>query len=362
MPDPFVYEQRASRVVFGPGVAALLPDELDRAGIDRVVLVATEAARGDAERLAVALGARLAGRIDAVRRHVPAARAEDARRRVEELGARGIVSLGGGSATGAAKAVALTARVPVVALPTTYSGSEMTPIWGITSDGEKRTGVDPIVQPGLVLYDPELSRDLPLDLTAASVANALAHCVEAVWAAGASRLTEVQAVEGARALRDGLRGVVLDAEDLWARGELLYGSCLAGAVLAAAGTGLHHKLCHLLGGAYDLPHAETHAAVLPQVTALNAPAVPDAAARLAAAIGADDLAAGLFDLFAEAGVPTGLRELGLAETEVEAAAARIAAADLDNPVGLDEATLRTVLGRAWAGERPEQNQTDGGRA
>jgi maleylacetate reductase len=356
MPEPFVHVGLPSRVVFAPGALDRVPDEVDLLGIGRVLLVATRAAHESADLLATALGDRVAGRIDDVRQHVPLERADAARDKATAAGATGIVALGGGSAIGLAKAVALTSGLPIVAVPTTYAGSEMTPVWGMTVSGEKRTGTDPVVLPKTVVYDPLLSRGLPLEVTAASVANALAHCVEAVWTPKANPITEVIAVEGASALHTGLGAVRTAPDDLDARGNLLYGACLAGSALAAAGTGLHHKLCHLLGGAYNLPHAETHAAVLPQVTALNAPTAPRAKARLETALGTDDLAGGLFDLFSAAGVPTSLRELGLTEDQARQAAGRLAARNPVNPVPVDEAALQIILARAWAGKRPEVNR------
>ena len=346
MPEPFVYEQGAVRIVLRPGAIACVPEELDLLGIRRALMLVDPGANGGG--LEKALGERAVGRLDDIRRHVPLEQAQAGRQQAEKLEADGLVCLGGGSATGAAKAIALCSKLPIVAIPTTYAGSEMTPIWGMTVDGDKRTGTDRVVQPRTVVYDPELSRGLPVTMTAASVSNALAHCVEGTWTQRASVLTDVSAVEGARVLNDGLRGVLTTPDDLAARGDLLYGACLAGSVLASAGTGLHHKLCHLLGGAWDLPHAETHAAVLPHVTALNAGTAPRTRDALARAIGAEELAGGLFDLFAAAGVPTSLRELGLSEAQAKDAAARMATA-----THVDEQVLEGILARAWAGERPE---------
>jgi maleylacetate reductase len=238
----------------------------------------------------------------------------------------------------------------IVAVPTTYAGSEMTPVWGETAGGSKTTGTDLRVLPRTVIYDPVLSQHLPKQVTAASVANAIAHCVEAVWTTKADPITETIAVEGVRALTTGLKAVLEDPTDLDARGNLLYGACLAGSALATAGTGLHHKLCHLLGGTYNLPHAETHAAVLPQVTRVNAPAVPRAKARLEDALQTEDLAAGLYDLFAAAEVPTSLQQLGLAHGQV--AEATKAFKPADNPIPVTEELVGEILTRAWAGTRP----------
>ncbi|MFI5711072.1 maleylacetate reductase [Kribbella sp. NPDC051620] len=345
MPESFTHVGLASRVVLGAGSLDRVADEVALLGTDRVLLIATRSARDWADLVERSLADSFAGRIDEVTQHVPKEKADAARAKAREVGATGIIAIGGGSAIGLAKAIALTAELPIVAVPTTYSGSEMTPVWGQTEGGDKTTGTDLKVLPKTVVYDPVLSQQLPLKVTAASVANALAHCVEATWTEKADPITEVIAVEGARALREGLLQVLVSPTDLDARSNLLYGASLAGSALASAGTGLHHKLCHLLGGTYNLPHAETHAAVLPQVTRVKAPEVPRAKARLEAALDTTDLAAGLFDLFTTAHVPTSLRELGLSEAKsVEAAES------FEAKTGTD---VRDILARAWAGERPE---------
>lgn len=369
MPDPLTHVGFPSRVVLGAGTLDRVADEVGLLGVNRVLLIATKSARDSADLVELALGDAFAGRIDEVRQHVPKEKADAARAKAREVGATGIVAIGGGSAIGLAKAIALTettaaegegesaqgagaqsvgARgaggwLPVVAVPTTYSGSEMTPVWGQTEGGSKSTGTDLRVLPRTVIYDPVLSRGLPLKVTAASVANALAHCVEATWTDKADPITEVIAVEGARALREGLLQILKNPTDLEARSNLLYGASLAGSALASAGTGVHHKLCHLLGGTYNLPHAETHAAVLPQVTRVKAPEVPRAKVKLEAALETDDLATGLFDLFSTAGVPTSLRELGLTEQQATEAAERFQAS-----TSFD---VTEILHRAWAGER-----------
>jgi maleylacetate reductase len=349
MPEPFVHVGLPSRIVLGPGTLDQVPDEVDLLGIGigKVLLIATKSVREEADLLEFALHDRFAGRIDGVRQHVPAERAEAARDKAREVGAAGIIAIGGGSAIGLAKAIALTSGLPIIAVPTTYAGSEMTPVWGETSGGDKTTGTNLAVLPKTVVYDPLLSRRLPLNVTAASVANALAHCVEGTWTSKADPITEVTAVEGTRALREGLEAVLQQPLDLDARSNLLYGASLAGSVLASAGTGIHHKLCHLLGGAYNLPHAETHAAVLPQVTRYKA--TGRAKQRLETALEADDLATGLFDLFTKAKVPTSLQELGLTEEQARDAAKNFAAAHREE----DETVIADILLQAWSGSRPE---------
>lgn len=338
---PFIHDQPAARIVFGAGAFERLADELEDR---RWLIVHGGSQRAAAGRLAERLGERCAGRFGEVRRHVPAELADRARARFAELEADGLVAIGGGSVIGLAKAIALTAQAPIVAVPTTYSGSEMTAIYGLTAGGRKHTGRDEAVRPRHVVYDPDLSRDLPRAVAAPSAMNALAHCVDALWAAGATPVTTLLAVDGARALREGL-----DAMD---RERLLYGAALAGWALGVAGTALHHRICHLLGGAYDLPHGETHSAVLPQVTALNAPAAPDAG-RLATALGGGDPAAAIFDLAARAGAPTALRELGLRESDLQAVVPAVVEEATGNPVPVDERVAGELLRRAWAGARPQ---------
>jgi maleylacetate reductase len=339
---PFTHEQPPVRVIFGAGALERLPDELD----ERRWLIVHGGSQADAaERLCAQLGERCAGRLGDVRPHVPAELAEQARARFAELGAEGLIAIGGGSAIGLAKAIALTTQAPIAAVPTTYSGSEMTSIYGITADARKHTGRDEAVRPRIAVYDPELTRALPPEIAAPSAMNALAHCVDALWSAGATPVTTLLAQEGARALREGLEA--MDRE------RLLYGSALAGWALGVAGTALHHRVCHLLGGRLDLPHAETHSAVLPQVAALNAPAVPAAAARMAAALGADDLATAIFDLARRSGAPTALRGLGVGEDDVAEVAPLVAEEAAGNPVPVGEAEARELLRRAWAGARPD---------
>lgn len=367
-PDSFVHTFWPGRVVFGAGALEQVADEVAALGVRRVLVIATNSARDAADLVELQLGERFAGRIDGVAQHVPVEVADGARTKARDAGADGIVAIGGGSAVGLAKAVALRSVVTggprdlaIVAVPTTYAGSEMTPVWGETAGGSKTTGVDPRVLPRVVVYDPVLTQHLPLKVTAASVANAIAHCVEAVWTPQADPITETIAVEGLRALSSGLREVLAAPQDLAARGRLLYGACLAGSALATAGTGLHHKLCHLLGGTYGLPHAETHAAVLPQVVRVNAPAVPESAAHLAAALAGSDgavtgsgadagLAAQLFDLFQDAGVAVALREFGLTEAQVDEAAAGFSVTG--NPVAVRQGQVREILRRALDGVRP----------
>jgi maleylacetate reductase len=358
----FHYDALPGRVVFGAGAARReLRAEADRLGADRVLLVATESEESLARELAAPLGERVVAVFTSVRPHVPIQVAEAARALATSVRADAVLSVGGGSTTGTAKAIALTTGLPIIAVPTTYAGSEVTPVWGLTEDARKTTGVDHRVLPRTVVYDPELTVTLPADLSAASGLNALAHCVEAFWAPRRNPISSLAAEEGIRALATGLPAVHSDPTDLAARSDLLYGAYLAGSAFAVAGSGLHHKICHALGGAFNLPHAQTHAIVLPEVLAFNAPAAPDAAHRIGRALhgggpdgdgpgSGEDPVAPLRALSARLGIPHGLRELGLREDQVDEVAALVEpAVPADNPRRADGAALREIIHAAWAG-------------
>ena len=348
---PFTYDGVAVRVVFGTGARMGLAAELDRLGVSQVMLIASGSSRAEADMLVGLLEHRLTWRVDGVRQHVPAELAERVAADAARVQADGVVTLGGGSATGLGKAVAR-AGLPLVAIPTTYAGSEMTPIWGMTTGGRKETGRDLHVLPKTVVYDPELTYALPPLTTAASGMNAVAHCMEALWAPGASPLSTPLALEGARALCETLPAAVAEPWSEKARSRALVGACQAGMALATAGAGLHHRLCHVLGGRYDLPHAQTHAALLPHVVAFNEPVLGPMAARMAVAVGAGRASTGLHDLSVRMGLPTALADLGMPETAIDEVAAEIAAAPPPNPRPVDEAALRSVLRAAWRGDGP----------
>jgi maleylacetate reductase len=284
--------------------------------------------------------------------HVPVEVAHRAGEVSASVEADGCVAVGGGSAIGLGKAVALERALPVVAVPTTYAGSEMTPVWGLTEDAVKRTGREQRVQPVAVVYDPSLTLSMPAELTATSGMNALAHAVEGLYAPDASPVTSLMAEEGARAFATALPALATDGTDLEARAEALYGAWLCGSVLGSTTMGLHHKLCHVLGGTLGLPHAATHTVVLPYVLAFNAPAVPEAAAALARALGTDDPARALWDLAGSLGTPRALRELGMVEGDIGRVVDLAVASPYANPrpVGADD--VEAVLRAAWAGLVP----------
>ncbi len=353
MTRSFAYTELPMRVRFGAGVLAQLPDEVAALGLSRVLVLCSPEQAGTGRLVAAALGDRAAGVLPEARMHVPVEVAHRARELARELGADGCVAVGGGSAIGLGKAIALEHGLPVIAVPTTYAGSEMTPIWGLTEGGAKRTGRDPRVLPVSVLYDPELTLTLPPQLSATSGINAVAHAVEGLYAPDASPVVSLMAEEGVRALGSALPAVVVDGSDLDARAEAQYGAWLCGAVLGATTMSLHHKLCHTLGGTLDLPHAQTHTVVLPHALAYNAPAVPQAVAALSRALGGvDDPARELWELAARLSAPRSLRELGMAEDDIARIADLAVANPYANPRPVTREGVEALLRSAWAGEPP----------
>ncbi len=345
----FTYEALPGRVVFGVGALDRLGAELDRLGARRVLLLASKRL---ADELAERLGDRHAATFTEIVQHVPVEVAERAGRLARQAHADALVSVGGGSAVGLAKAVALDLALPIVAVPTTYAGSELTTIYGLTQAGRKQTGRDPRVLPKVVLYDPTLTVSLPRQVTGRSGMNALAHCVEACYGPGANPITTLLAEEGIRALAAGLPQAVEQPDDLDGRAQTLRGAWLAGAALAVAGNGIHHQVCHVLGGAFGLDHGGMNAVILPHAVRFVTPAVPVEMARVAAALGAEDAAIGCYRLARRVGAPASLAELGMAEADLDRAAELCAGhvAERPRPAGIED--LRALLGAAHAGQPP----------
>jgi maleylacetate reductase len=348
----FVYNGLPARVVFGVGALAKLPEELDRLGAKRALVLSTPEQTQSAESVQRALGARAAGLYDKAVMHVPIDIAEDARRVARELGADACVTVGGGSTTGLGKAIALTSTLPILAVPTTYAGSEMTPIYGITEGGAKKTGRDVRVLPKAVIYDPNLTLSLPPGLSAASGMNAIAHAVEALYSHEGNPIISLMAEEGIRALAGSLPRILENPKDLTARSEALYGAWLCGIVLGSAGMGLHHKLCHVLGGSYNLSHAETHAIVLPHAVRYNQDAAPDAMRRIERALGGSNAASAIFDLEKTLKLPLRLADIGMKEADLERAARIATEAPYPNPRKVEYAGVLELLRHAYAGRRP----------
>jgi maleylacetate reductase len=348
----FIFDSTIPRVVFGPGSMQHLVREIEQLGAKRALVLCTPEQRRSAEMVKDIIGERCAGVFDRAVMHVPIETAREARDIAKELDADCAIAIGGGSTTGLGKAIALESALPILAIPTTYAGSEMTPIYGITESGLKRTGRDARVLPKTVIYDPELTLSLPAALSVTSGINAIAHAAEGLYAQDANPIMSLLAEEGIGALAQALPGIVADPHDMEARSKALYGAWLCGAVLGNVGMSLHHKLCHTLGGSYNLPHAQTHTIVLPHALAYNASAAPDAMARIARALGTADAARGMYELARSLGAPVALKDIGMPEAELGRCAAIASRNAYWNPRPIEEGAIRNLLEDAFHGTEP----------
>ena len=351
--DKFTYVAMPTRVVFGAGAVAQLAAEVQRLGAKRALLISTP---GRAQMVrSIARGLQVAGIFDQAVMHTPLKAVEAARDMASSVEADCCIAIGGGSTIGFGKAIALSSSLPVVAVPTTYSGSEMTTIWGISEGGAKKTGRDPKVLPKAVIYDPQLTLDLPAGVSAASGMNAIAHCCEALYAHDGNPLVSLIAEEGIRALAAALPIIAQAQRDLEARTSALYGSWLAGLSISTTGNALHHKLCHVLGG-FGLPHAETHSIVLPHAMAYNAAAAPEAMRRIARALGikagTETAPTGLWQLEQRLGLPMKLADIGMKETDLERAARIAVQAPYPNPRKVEYEGVLELLHNAYEGRKP----------
>jgi maleylacetate reductase len=350
---PFEYTALPARVVFGFGTLSRAADELRSLGCDRAfVLSDAHHANGAAASLKDVLGNRCVDLSTDAAMHTPVDVTERVATRVADSDADCLISLGGGSTIGLGKALALRTDLPQMALPTTYAGSEATPILGETNEGRKTTIRSLKVLPEVIIYDVELTLGLPPSLSLVSGINAIAHAVEALYAKDANPITSSLAEQGIAALGRALPRIVTDPTDRAARADALFGAWVCGSCLGAVGMSLHHKLCHTLGGMFGLPHAETHAVILPHAAAYNASAAPDALARVARALGAAEAAGGLFDLAARNGAPTSLRQIGLAESNLDKAADAAVQSPYWNPRSIERKAIRDLLDDAYHGRRP----------
>jgi maleylacetate reductase len=349
----FSYNALPGRVVFGVGALEKLAEEIERLGAKRALVLSTPQQRAQAEDIAQRLGARAAGVYDQAVMHTPIESVRAARLLAKSLDADCAVAIGGGSTVGLGKGIALESALPILAIPTTYAGSEMTPILGITENGIKKTQRELRMLPKVVIYDPNLTLSLPVGFSATSAMNAIAHCVEALYAQDANPVISLMAEEGIRALAQGLPLVVKRPNDLEARSQLLYGAWLAGASLGAVGMALHHKLCHTLGGSFNLPHAETHTVVLPHAVAYNTSAAPEAMARVARALGVGNAAQGLYDLAQSSGTPLSLKEIGMPADGLDRAAQIAVQSPYYNPRPIELVAIRRLLDDAYHGRRPQ---------
>jgi alcohol dehydrogenase class IV len=350
----FRYQALPTRVLFGTGTLSALAGECAALDVKRAMVLTTPQQADLAERASRLLGSIDAGHFTDAAMHTPVEVTERAMEHLTRIRADGIVSLGGGSTIGLGKAIALRTDLPQIVVPTTYAGSEMTPIIGQTEQGRKTTQRSPHVQPESVIYDVSLTLTLTSGASARSGLNAIAHAAEALYADNGNPITSLMAEEGIRAITEALPVILSDAGDIAARGKALYGAWLCGSCLGQVDMGLHHKLCHVLGGSFDLPHAETHSVILPHAIAYNRVAKP-AMARLARALATDEAPWTALHLLARGlDAPLALRDLGLPESAIAEAVEIACANTYPNPRPLDRAPLELLLRAAWAGDPPSE--------
>ncbi|MBN3864896.1 maleylacetate reductase [Pseudomonas frederiksbergensis] len=351
----FTYQGNPSRVVFGTGALEKLAEEIERLGAERALILTTPEQRDLGEEIAELIGQRSAGVYAEAVMHVPLEVAQAARAEAAKHGADCCVAVGGGSTIGLGKAIALDSGLPIVAVPTTYAGSEMTPIWGLTENRLKKTGRDSRVLPKTVIYDPRLTHTLPAEISACSGMNAMAHAVEALYAQDANPVISLMAEESIRALANALPAVVANPHDASAREEALYGAWLAGICLGAVGMAIHHKLCHTLGGTFNLPHAQAHAIMLPHSAHYNRDAAASQLRRAARALGgveAEEVGPLIYELNRKLGILLALEAVGF-PVEGPAETARIACeSPYYNPRPFERAAIEQMLQRARLGMAP----------
>jgi len=348
----FVYTAQPARIVFGAGSLSQLPKEIDALGAKKALVLCTPEQRACADRVVDLLGPRAVGVFDRAVMHVPIETAREARELAKKLGADCAVAIGGGSTTGLGKAIALDSGLPILAIPTTYAGSEVTPIYGITEAGLKKTGRDIRVLPRSVIYDPELTLSLPVSMSVTSGINAIAHAAEGLYATDSNPVMDLMAEEGIAALGRALPAIRKNASDMDARSDALYGAWLCGTVLGHVGMALHHKLCHTLGGSFNLPHAETHTIVLPHALAYNAKDAPQAMLRIARALQGQSGAQAVYDLARNNGAPVALKDIGMKAADLDKACDLALQNQYPNPRRLERVAIRQLLQDAFDGVRP----------
>lgn len=352
MIESFVHTALPGRVVFGHGTLDRLATEVASLRCRRALVVSTPGRKRLAETIAARLGDLGAGVFAGATMHSPVEVTDAAMRVVSELEADCTVAIGGGSAVGLGKAIALRTDLPQIAVPTTYAGSEMTPVLGETKDGLKTAQRSPKLLPETVIYDVDLTLSLPPSTSGTSGINAIAHAIEALYAEDRNPLVSLIAEEGIAVMARSLPRIAADPQNRAVRADALYGAWLCGTCLAAVGMAIHHKLCHTLGGAFDLPHAETHTIILPHAVAYNAAAAPEAIARAARALGTPNVALALYELAGRLGARRALRDIGMPEAGIERAAALAIRNPYWNPRPIEQEAIRELLARAWAGAPP----------
>lgn len=358
--DSFEYNVNPSRVIFGAGSITKLPAEVSRLNVSSPLLLSTPGKFMHIKQLTDILkeaSIDIAGIFPHARMHTPVSVTEEAVQHLTSTSADSVISIGGGSVTGLGKAISIRTGVPHISIPTTYSGSEMTPVLGETSEGTKTTRSDPKILPAVVIYDVDFTMSLPARICVTSGVNAIAHAVETLYANNANPITSMLALEGTKALAEALPAINKHPEAREPRERALYGAWLCGTCLGSATVGLHHKLCHILGGSFGLPHAETHTIILAHALSYNAPAIPEQMKQLAMVFqdSEGDALKGLNLLLEKLQAPRALRDLGMEESDIDKAVDLAIGNQYPNPRALEKEPLRELIRRAWAGEPANAN-------
>ncbi len=349
----FIYNALPGRVIFGSGTISTLKAEIERAGCKRALLLSTPEQAAELKKIADSIGPLAAGLFPEAAMHTPVAVTERAVKAATDCKADCTVAFGGGSSTGLGKAIALRTDLTQIAIPTTYAGSEMTPIIGETEGGKKTTQRTLKVLPEIVIYDVDFTLTLPQRLSVTSATNAIAHAVEALYAQDRNPVISMMAEQAIAALGRALPRIVVDPRDKDARADALYGAWLCGVCLGSVGMALHHKLCHVIGGTFNLPHADTHTVILPYAMAYNAKAAPEADQAVARALGGRDGTQALVDLATRLGSPNSLKSLGMKESDIDIAADQAVQNPYWNPRPIERAPIRALIADAWAGNPPQ---------
>ncbi|KAK0203107.1 iron-containing alcohol dehydrogenase [Desarmillaria ectypa] len=348
----FVYNALPSRVVFGNGTLNQVVQEVTNLGCSKALILTTPRQVAKGEKLKELVSNKAVGIYTNATVHTPTNVTDDAVGVVQKLGADVIIAVGGGSTIGLAKAIALRTDLPQIVIPTTYAGSEATPIIGQTENGLKTTQKTLKVLPEVIIYDVSLTVTLPPRITITSGLNAIAHAVEALYSKEANPITDTLAEQGISRIARALPVIMNDPENLDARSEALYGAWACGACLGAVGMGMHHKLCHTVGGTFNMPHAETHTVILPHAMAYNAPYAQEAMEKVGNSLSVPNAAQGIFDLSKSLGAPSTLKELGMKEEDLEKAADIASKSPYPNPAPLEKEGLLQLLKNAYGGVRP----------
>jgi alcohol dehydrogenase class IV len=353
--NPFEWDLNPGRVIFGSGSIDKLPDAVKRLNVSSPLLLSTPRGIEHTNRLADILRSASIESVGAFNNavtHTPVAVTEEALQLLKAKSADCVISIGGGSVVGLGKALSVRTGVPHICIPTTYAGSEVTPILGETDGGKKTTRTGPEILPAIVIYDVRLTMTLPPAICATSGVNAIAHSVEALYARNSNPIISLMAREGISALAEALPQIIQDPTDGAARERALYGAWLCGTCLGSSAMAIHHKLCHTLGGLFGLPHAETHTIILPHALSYNAPAIPAQMRELATALpgSGGDALKGLNLLLDKLHAPRALKDFGMKESDIDHAAEVALSMQYPNPRPIEKEAIRELLRRAWAGE------------